>query len=140
MPGGYEEATITVEDELRVYIKERKGFIKYALEHNYTIYPVLALNEHKLFWTFRSFEKARLWLNKFKMPGVLYWNKASGPFLPRDLDWIAVVGRGIRGKYYTNGQEPTAEEINEIHERYIEEIKRVHAKHEKLSKVPLRIY
>ena len=44
LPGGYEEATITVEDELRVYINNRKGFIKYALENNYAIYPVLALN------------------------------------------------------------------------------------------------
>ena len=31
LPGGFEEATITVKDELRVYIKDRKGFIKYAL-------------------------------------------------------------------------------------------------------------
>ena len=84
VPGGFEEATLTVRDELRIYIKERKGFIKYALEHNYGIYPVLAVNEHKYFWTFSHFLKARLWLNKFKIPGVLFWNKLSGFFLPPD--------------------------------------------------------
>ena len=55
LPGGFEEATITVNDELRVYIKDRKGFIRYALEYNYGIYPVLAVNEHKYFSTFRYF-------------------------------------------------------------------------------------
>ena len=55
LPGGFEEATLTVQDQLRVFIKERKGFVKYSLENNYTIYPVLAVNEHKFFWTFRYF-------------------------------------------------------------------------------------
>ena len=55
LPGGFEEATLTVTDEIRVFIKERKGFIKYALEYNYGIYPVLAVNEHKYFSTFRYF-------------------------------------------------------------------------------------
>jgi 2-acylglycerol O-acyltransferase 2 len=31
LPGGFEEATITSPKELRVYIKNRKGFIKYAI-------------------------------------------------------------------------------------------------------------
>lgn len=74
------------------------------------------------------------------MPGCIYWSKSSGPFLPRNLDWIAVVGKGIRGKNYTEEQEPTREEIDEIHENYIEEIKRVHAKYQHLSQVPLKIY
>ena len=55
LPGGFEEATLSVTDELRVFIKDRKGFIKYALEYNYGIYPVLAVNEHKYFSTFRYF-------------------------------------------------------------------------------------
>ena len=31
VPGGYEEATLTVRDEMRIFIKNRKGFIKYAM-------------------------------------------------------------------------------------------------------------
>lgn len=44
VPGGYEEATLTTPKELRVYIKERKGFIKYALKYGYTIRPVIITN------------------------------------------------------------------------------------------------
>jgi hypothetical protein len=103
VPGGYEEATLTVEDELRIFIKSRKGFIKYALQANYTIRPVLAPNEHKLFWTFRYFQNFRLWLNKVKIPGVIYWNRLYGAFLPRNIDYILVVGKGIRGRTYQPG-------------------------------------
>ena len=103
LPGGFEEATLTVQDELRIFIKERKGFVKYSLENNYTIYPVLAVNEHKFFWTFRYFEKLRLLLNKIKFPGVIYFNFKYGLFLPRDIDWVLVIGKGIKGKVYKNG-------------------------------------
>jgi 2-acylglycerol O-acyltransferase 2 len=44
LPGGFEEATITSKDEMRCYINNRKGFIKYAIEHNYVVYPLLMLN------------------------------------------------------------------------------------------------
>jgi hypothetical protein len=100
VPGGFEEATLTVRDELRIYIKERKGFIKYALENNYTIYPVLSINEHKMFWTFRYFLNFRLWLNKLKIPGVIFFNLKSLGFPPTDSDYQAIVGRGIRGRTY----------------------------------------
>ena len=44
VPGGYEEAILTSDKELRVYLKHRKGFVKYALKYGYTIYPVLTYN------------------------------------------------------------------------------------------------
>jgi 2-acylglycerol O-acyltransferase 2 len=31
LPGGFEEATITSKNEIRCYISNRKGFIKYAI-------------------------------------------------------------------------------------------------------------
>ena len=31
LPGGFEEATLTSHKEYRVFIKNRKGFVKYAL-------------------------------------------------------------------------------------------------------------
>lgn len=52
VPGGYEEATLTSPNQIKIYIKERKGFIKYALKYGYAIRPTLVYNEHKAFWTF----------------------------------------------------------------------------------------
>ena len=83
IPGGYEEATITTPKELRVFIETRKGFIKYGLKYGYTIRPILLLKEHQFYNTFDHFRKFRLFLNKFKMPAVIFWSK-FGPYLPND--------------------------------------------------------
>jgi len=75
LPGGFEEATLTSPKALRVYIKKRKGFIKMALRYGYQVVPTLVLGEHQMFHTFDHFKSFRLWLNKFKLPGVVYWSK-----------------------------------------------------------------
>ncbi len=55
MPGGYEEATITSNKEYRVYIKNRKGFIKYAIKYGYKIYPIFVFGENNAYKTFDIF-------------------------------------------------------------------------------------
>ena len=35
----FQEATITCKDVDRVYIKDRKGFVKYALQYGYDLVP-----------------------------------------------------------------------------------------------------
>ena len=100
LPGGFEEATLTTPSELRIFIKKRKGFVKYALEFNYTIYPILFLHEHKLFWTLPYFIKFRLWLNKLKLPSVFYFNPKYLWLIPTDQKFVTVVGRGIKGRHF----------------------------------------
>jgi hypothetical protein len=96
IPGGFEEATLTSDNEMRIFIKNRKGFIKYALKYDYTIYPVLNMNEHRGFHTFDSLKKARLFLNKFKLPSVVFWGGFFEIFLPLNIDYVSVVGRGLK--------------------------------------------
>lgn len=71
VPGGYEEATVTSHKVFRLFLKNRKGFVKIALKHGYTLAPVVVLNEHKMFKTTDWGLKTRLWLNSFKIPSVL---------------------------------------------------------------------
>jgi 2-acylglycerol O-acyltransferase 2 len=75
LPGGFEEATLTDYDRDRIFIKNRKGFIKYALDFGYNIYPCYTFEENKLFYTINRFEQFRMMLNKFKMPGTFYFSK-----------------------------------------------------------------
>ena len=49
VPGGFECATITKYGEDRVFIKNRKGFIKYALEFGYTVHPMYCFGENKIY-------------------------------------------------------------------------------------------
>jgi hypothetical protein len=45
----------------------------------------LVYNEHKAFKTFDGFKKIRLWLNKLKIPTVIFGFGFLGIFLPLDL-------------------------------------------------------
>ena len=126
---------------MRVFIENRKGFIKYALKYGYTIRPVIILKEHQLYNTFDYFTNFRLLLNKLKMPTVIFWSR-FGPFLPSKVELISVVGKGIRGeKEWEEGYEPSHEEINEVHRKYKEEIERLYEKHKGLNgNVELKFY
>lgn len=74
-PGGFEEATINTPKENRVYILNRKGFIKYALRHGTTIYPAFNFGENQLFKTMDKFRDFRLWLNRFKLSATIFWSR-----------------------------------------------------------------
>lgn len=102
IPGGFEEATLTNPKELRIFIKNRKGFIKYAMENNYSIYPLLYLKEHQAFWTFDHLINFRLFLNRLKLPAVFFWNWRSLVFLPPDMEYFTIVGRKIRYRAYAS--------------------------------------
>lgn len=75
IPGGFEEATLTSEKEYRLYLKQRKGFIKFALEFGYKVHPTFIFNENKCFKTSDLFMNYRIMLNRIKFPGTLFWSK-----------------------------------------------------------------
>ncbi len=43
VPGGFEEATLTDINSEKIFIKERKGFIKDALKYGYKVHPIYRL-------------------------------------------------------------------------------------------------
>ena len=94
VPGGFEEATITTTKENRVFINERKGFIKYALRYGYTVYPMYIFGENKMYYTIEKGESFRLALNKLKLVGVFFWSR-MGIFPEFNTKINTVVGKGI---------------------------------------------
>lgn len=118
IPGGFECATITSDKEDRTFIKNRKGFIKYALRYGYAIHPIYNFGENKLFYTINWFEKLGLILNKLKIPGCLFYGKYG--LLPRDdIDICCVVGKPLRLPIIT---EPTESDIDKYHKLYLDEL------------------
>jgi hypothetical protein len=49
LPGGYQEATRYRRNEHRVFSKQRKGFIKYALMYGYKVHPSYIFGEEKTY-------------------------------------------------------------------------------------------
>jgi len=115
IPGGFEEATITDYNKNKVYVKNRTGFIKYALQYGYSIQPCFSFNENKLFFNFTGLEKFRLYLNKLKIPATWFISKLG--YMPHhDLDITIVVGKRIDLPRIEN---PTDENIKNYHEIYV---------------------
>ncbi len=125
LPGGFEEATLTHCEKERIFVKDRKGFIKYSLQFGYTLYPIYTFNENKVYNTINILEGFRLWLNKLKIPGTLFYGKYG--WLPRtDLELITVIGKGIELPVIEN---PSNEQIDYYHSLYIEKLQEVFNKH-----------
>ena len=118
VPGGFECATLTNHRKDRVFIKNRKGFIKYSLRYGYKIYPCYNFNENKLFYTFNGLESVMFYLNKIKMPGCFFFGKFL--FFPRnDLDLCTVIGKPLELPVIQN---PSKEDVNKYHKMYIDSL------------------
>jgi hypothetical protein len=118
VPGGFEEATLTRHGEERIFINSRKGFIKYALEYGYKVHPCYTFNENKIFNTFNYFESFRLFLNKLKIPGTIFYSKYL-IFPNTDIDLFTVLGKGIQ---FPQINKPSIEEIDKYHQIYLTEL------------------
>ncbi|KAL4472268.1 hypothetical protein ABPG72_011629 [Tetrahymena utriculariae] len=127
LPGGFEEATLTSTQENRVYIKNRKGFIKYALQYGYTVYPSYGFGENKCYYTIEKFLSFRLLLNKLKLVGAYFISKYG--WIPHHNFGIhTVVGKGIKLPQIVN---PTQQDVNKYHEIYLEQLIELFNKYKK---------
>jgi len=120
LPGGFEEATLYRRGKHRVYIKKRTGFVKYALQYGYTIHPVYSFGEETTYSSFPYFVEARLWLNKMKIPAVLFWGRTFIPILPKPGKFLTVFGDGIR---LPQIEKPSREDVSKWHGVYISKLK-----------------
>mmetsp|Transcript_67128 Transcript_67128/g.212465 ORF Transcript_67128/g.212465 Transcript_67128/m.212465 type:complete len:321 (+) Transcript_67128:1630-2592(+) len=125
LPGGFDEAALFKRGEHRVFIKERKGFVKYALQHGYTLHPVYCFGDELSFYTFNGLERLRMWVASFKIPCVIFWGYAG--FMPDpSLEITVVVGKGIE---LPKIPQPTVEEVDRWHGVYIKALEATFYKH-----------
>jgi len=118
IPGGFEEATIMKRGVERVYLRRRKGFVKYALRYGYNLHPAYTFGESDTYLTFHWFVKARLALNRFKLPAIAVFGDPLFPLFPRpDTRINTFVGDAL---VLPHLPEPTDAQVDEWHTRYIE--------------------
>jgi len=135
LPGGFNEATIHRKGENAIYIRNRKGFIKYCLQYGYRIVAGYFFGEcetyHNLLYSHPDNEllmKIKYWLNKNKMPTAFpigpYW---FSPFLPfGDTGIHAVFSANTRCEHIEN---PTKQQIDECHQWYMNEMSALFDRH-----------
>lgn len=117
LPGGFEEASLYKRNRHKVFLKERKGFIKYALQYGYSVIPVYCFGEEKTYWEKNIASTSwRLWLNRFKIPASLFVGKFL-LFLPdNDIDINVVIGKAVAFPQIDN---PTKDDVDKYHGEFV---------------------
>jgi len=103
----------------RIVIKERKGFIKYALRHGYRVHPVYSFGEVDTYAVFPYLSELRLFLCAYKVPAVLFWGAWLFPMIPRSgCELHTFVGPAIAMPKVPDG-ELTAALVDKWHAVYL---------------------
>ena len=115
LPGGFNEAALFARDKHRVFIKSRKGFIKYALQYGYSLRVCYAFGEEKTYKTINVFEKFRMWMANNSMPPVVFFSKFG--VLPYDnCDIMVVCDEPLQLPKIEN---PSREQVDLWHGKYV---------------------
>eukprot|EP00929_Paragymnodinium_shiwhaense_P055215 TRINITY_DN27685_c0_g1_i1.p1 TRINITY_DN27685_c0_g1~~TRINITY_DN27685_c0_g1_i1.p1 ORF type:complete len:351 (+),score=58.77 TRINITY_DN27685_c0_g1_i1:88-1140(+) len=126
IPGGFEEATITKPGTDRVFLRHRKGFIKYALQNGYALVPVYTFGENDTYANLQGAWRFRWWLNSKKLGGVLPLGRWWCPILPRSVELITVGGQPLQLPRFGR---PTQSDVDEWHEKYVKHLQQHYSKY-----------
>jgi len=118
--GGEQEQLRSQVGEHTVFIKDRKGFVKLALEHGTSIVPAYTFGETDLYYNSTFLYGLRMWLMKNFRVAITF-----SSFIPNKVPLVTCFGRPIEVPRVEN---PTKEQINEYHQKYIDELARVFEK------------
>lgn len=137
--GGARESLETAPGSYNLILDNRKGFVKVALQKGASLVPVFSFGETDLFGVFASsrFRRWQLWLQKqmgFGIPfffgraltgGVLHrvFGLSRG-VMPLRMPVQSIVGTPIHVDAPV--PHPTQEQIDELHQRYVDELRKIY--------------
>ena len=128
IPGGFHEATISHPGISRVFLKNRKGFVKYALQYGFTLTPVYTFGESSTYWNAPGFWGLRWWLNDRKLPSILPFGRWWFPLLPRPVELNTIGGEPLK---LPKIEKPTPNDVDMWHGVYVEHLKKHFDAHKK---------
>lgn len=121
IPGGSEDVAIHEHGKENVYINSRYGFIKYALQHGYSLILAYTFGENDQFYSLSCLRPLNLWpVKRFGFVLPIFWGKTFFPLLPRGGGLNTIYGRVI---HLPTIHDPTFEDLVKWHALYVEELK-----------------
>ena len=128
VPGGSEEVAIHEPGRENIYLLNRAGFIKYALQHGTTVVIAYTFGESDLYTSVSALRPFNLWLVKrfgFVLP--IFYGTWYFPLLPRrDVALNTVYGKVL---HLPRIEDPTAAQVNEWHRVYMRELEGIFEAH-----------
>ena len=132
--GGVPEMDNCHPEEIRLIIKKRKGFVKMALRHGACLVPSFSFGEAGLYRQPGPGGLTRNWQLKVRKfigisPVIFFgrgWLQDTFGILPQRNPVTVVVGEPIDVEKTVN---PSDEEIDELHAKYVTELKNLYKKY-----------
>lgn len=129
VPGGAREALLSASDGIAVFLRDRKGFVRLALETGSPLVPVLSFGEAQRFKTMKGSHSVLDWLqNQIRLTyGItLPLLLPSLPSLHHPI--VTVVGAPIEtGEKIA---QPTEEQVDALHAQYMSAIQSLYERYQ----------
>jgi len=127
LPDGIAGAFHSQRDEECVYVEQRKGFVKLAIEEGALLVPVYCFGHSQLYDVFPRHDS---WLARFsrriQFSIIWFWGEPWCPPMPRRVPLLVAVGEGIQVMQDSN---PTRECIEKVHTLFKQQLGTMYLKH-----------
>ncbi|GFH53155.1 2-acylglycerol O-acyltransferase 2 [Chaetoceros tenuissimus] len=118
--GGMAELFKCCREEERLYLSQRKGFIKLALREGIDIVPIYLFGNTSVLSVLKHGPLAKI-SRRLKLSTTIFWGKFMLP-IPRDDKLLYVAGKAIS---IPKIAEPSQEDIDKYHKIYVGEVERI---------------
>ncbi|KAL6052944.1 Diacylglycerol O-acyltransferase 2 [Balamuthia mandrillaris] len=121
IPGGSAELLESQPGTNVLVLKNRKGFIRLALQFGCDLVPVYAFGANELYQQIRCGKQCRQrWLKKTQIAFTFAWGRSFFNLLPKRVPVWIVVGRPLPVE---KKEDASQEEVDQLHERYLNHLR-----------------
>lgn len=129
IPGGVAEVFCTAMDREVVFLRQRTGFCRFALEHGLDIIPCFHLGNSATLNHLGAHGGVLMWLSrKLRLTVMAVWGRWGLP-IPYAQHVVMAVGQPIRVQRPAGGGPASPEQIHALHARYLLELEGLFDRH-----------